>query len=206
LKNQPHMDRQHIKKILHDDDLSQWLLKARDWVRSHLETVVIGLLVISAVIFAVVFFFNGQKKKDLEASTQLSEAHQFFNQAGQVDPAQTVAAYSQAYAKFQAVATAYDGTVQASDAKLGMANAQFAMGKWADAEREYGALDSGDAKDPLAALAAFGRARSLEAQGKAADALTAYLAVSSHYPKGPATGLAEAAAKRLSPPAGPAKH
>jgi len=206
LKNQPHMDRQHIKKILHDEDLAHWLLQGRDWVRSHLESVVIGALVLAALVFGAVFFFNSQAQKDIKANQDLSEAHQVFAQAGTVDAAQVPAAYGQAYAKFQNVASTYEGSVQAQDAKLGMANAQYAMGKAADAEREYGALDSGDVKDPIAALAAFGRARSLELEGKPADALAAYQAAMSRYPDSPALTQALAAVKRLSPPAAGAKN
>ena len=203
MKNQPHIDRRHVKEMLQKDELSEWLMHGRDWVLSHLETVVIGVLVVAAVIFGVVFFINGQAQKDLDASKLLNEAHQIFQQAANVPAEQTQAAFGQAYAKFQAVASTYEGTPQALDAHLGMANAQFAMAKYADAEREYGALDSGDAKDPIAALAAFGKGRALEAEGKAADALTVYQAVVTHYPAGPTKALAEVAAKRLGSPANP---
>jgi hypothetical protein len=80
-----------------------------------------------------------------------------------------------------------------------MANAQFAMGKFAEAQQEYGLLDSGDAKDAIAALAAFGRARALEAQGKVGEALSAYQMVLKTYPLGPGAAQAEGAVKRISP-------
>ena len=196
MKQTPHIDRQHVKQMLHRDELSDSLLKARDWVRSHLETVVIGALVLAAAIFGVVFFVNGQKQKDLEASKLLNEAHQIFLQSGQVAPEQAAAAYGQAYAKFQAVATTYDGSEQAQDARLGMANAQYAMGKFADAEREYSLLDSGKKGDAIGALAAYGKARALEAEAKAADAKNAYKAAAERYPGSAIQALAEAAAKR----------
>jgi predicted negative regulator of RcsB-dependent stress response len=205
LQNQPHIDRQHVKELLHQDPLTEGLLKTRDWVRSHLESVVIGVLVAAAAVFGVVFFINGQAQKDQEASKLLNEAHQVFQQASQAPAEQSAAALGQAYAKFQAVSSAYDGTVQALDARLGMANADFAMGKYPQAQQEYGALDSGKASDPIAAMAAYGAARCLEAQGKAAEALTAYQGGASRYPAGPAKGLEEQAAKRLgAAPAAPA--
>jgi TolA-binding protein len=199
LKDQPHFDRQHVKALLHQDPLTDSLLRARDWVRGHLETVVIVVLVVAALVFGVIFFVNGQAQKDLEASKLLNEAHGIFQQAGQAPEAQVASAYGQAYAKFQAVSTAYEGTPQAQDARLGMANAQFAMGKFAEAQQEYGLLDSGDAKDAIAALAAFGRARALEAQGKVGEALSAYQMVLKTYPLGPGTAQAEGAVKRISP-------
>jgi tetratricopeptide (TPR) repeat protein len=199
LKEQPHFDRQHVKALLHQDPLTDSLLRARDWVRGHLETVVIGVLVAAALVFGVVFFINGQKQKDMEASKLLGEAHQVFQQAGQAPAEQVAAAYGQAYAKFQAVSTAYDGTPQAQDAKLGMANAQFAMGKFVEAQQEYGNLDNGDPKDAIAALASFGRARALEAQSKIGEALSAYQVLLKTYPAGPANAQAQAAIKRISP-------
>ncbi len=195
MKQTPHIDRQHVKELIHRDELAEGLLKARDWIRGHLETVVIGLLVLAAAIFGAVFFINGQKQKSLEAAKLLNEAHQIFLQSGQVSPEQAASAYGQAYAKFQAVATTYDGSPQALDAKLGMANTQYALGKYADAEREYTLLDSGDAKDAIAALAALGKARSLEAQGKAAEAKSAYLAVLARYPGSLVEAQATAATK-----------
>ncbi len=196
MKQTPHIDRQHVKQMIHRDEFTEGLLKARDWIRGHLETVVIGVLVAAALVFGIVFFINGQKQKDLEASKLLNEAHQVFLQSGQVAPEQAAAAYGQAYAKFQAVASTYDGTPQAQDAKLGMANAQYAMGKFDDAARTYGELDSGKNGDAIGALAAFGKARSLEALGKAADAKNAYLAAANRYPGSPIQAQAEAAAKR----------
>jgi hypothetical protein len=80
-----------------------------------------------------------------------------------------------------------------------MANAQFAMGKFAEAQQEYGLLDNGEAKDSIAALAAFGRARALEAQLKLGEALSAYQMALKTYPAGPAAAQAEAAVKRISP-------
>jgi predicted negative regulator of RcsB-dependent stress response len=198
LKNQPHIDRQHVKQLLHQDPMTEWLLKARDWTRSHLETVVIGVLVLAAAVFGVVFFINGQTQKDQEASKLLAEAHQVFEQGSQAPADQSAAVYGQAYAKFQAVSSAYDGSAQAMDAKLGMANAQFALAKYPEAQQEYSALDSGKASDTIGALAAFGKARALEAQGKGAEALAAYNDAASRYPAGPAAAMATDAAKRLS--------
>jgi predicted negative regulator of RcsB-dependent stress response len=197
LQNQPHIDRQHVKELLHQDPLTEGLLKTRDWVRSHLETVVIGVLVAAAAVFGIVFFINGQTQKDQEASKLLAEAHQVFQQAGQAPADQSAAAFGQAYAKFQAVSSAYDGSSQAQDAKLGMANTQFALGKYAQAQQEFAALDSGKAGDPIAAMAAYGLARSLEAQGKGAEAVSAYQSAASRYPTGPAKAMAEEAAKHV---------
>jgi TolA-binding protein len=192
MKPQHPINQRQVKELLHRDELSDWIMNAGTWVKNHLETVVIGALVAAVAVFGIVFFINGQKQKDLEASKLLAEAHQIFQQSGNVPAAQQAGAYSQAYAKFQAVVGAYEGTPQAQDAKLGMANAQFAQGKYAEAEREYAVLDSGDAQDTIGALAAYGKARALEAQGKAVDAQKAYQDAASRYPNGPAQGLVKA--------------
>lgn len=191
------LDRQKLKQVLHRDDLTETLLQARDWAKAHLEAVLIGVLVLAALIFGTQFFLQGQRQKALEASKLLGEAQRLFQQAQTLPAADAAQGFNQAYAKYQAVASTYDGMAQAGAARLGMANALLAQGKAADAEREYQALDSRDAGDPLAALAALGKARALEAQGKAPEALAAYEALPAAYPASAVLGEAEKALARL---------
>lgn len=198
-KNHPY-DRQHLKEVLHRDDMLESLLAARDWAKAHLEAVLIGTLVVAAGIFGAVFFVNSQRQKGLEASKLLAEAQMMFQQSGSMPAGQEIQGYGQAYAKYQAVASSYDGSVQAQAARLGMANALLAQGKAAEAEREYAALDSRDGGDPIAALAGFGKARALEAQGKMADAQVAYAAAAGAYPASAVAGEAAAGADRLKAP------
>lgn len=195
-KNHPY-DRRHLKEVLHRDDMMESVVAARDWVQAHLEAVLIGALVLAAAIFGAIFFVNSQRDKDLQASKLLGEAQMMFQQSGSMPAAQMAQGYGQAYAKYQAVASTYEGTAQASAAHLGMANALLAQGKAPDAEREYAALDSRDAKDPIAALAAYGKARSLEAQGKFPDAQQAYASAASAYPHSAVAQDAQASAERL---------
>jgi len=198
-KNHPY-DRRHLKEVLHRDDMMESLLAARDWAKAHLEAVLIGTLVVAAGIFGAIVFVNSQKKNALDASKLLGEAQQIFQQSGSLPAAQAAGAYSQAYAKYQAVASTYDSTPQAQAARLGMANSLLAQDKAADAEREYAALDSRDAKDPIAALAAYGKARSLEAQGKSSDAQQAYAAAAAAYPQSAVVADALVSAERLKAP------
>lgn len=198
-KNHPY-DRRHLKEVLHRDDMMETVLQARDWAKAHLEAVLIGTLVVAAAIFGAVFFVNSQRQKELEASKLLGEAQMIFQQSGTMPAGQAEQGYGQAYAKYQAVVGSYDGSAQAGPAKLGMANSLLAQGKAADAEREYAALDSRDAKDPLAALAAYGKARALEAQGKLADAQQAYAAAAANYPASAVFKDATASAERLKAP------
>jgi predicted negative regulator of RcsB-dependent stress response len=198
-QNHPY-DRRHLKEVLHRDDMMESLLAARDWAKAHLEAVLIGTLVAAAAVFGAVFFVNGQKQKDLEASKLLAEAQMMFQQSGSMPGEQSAQGYGQAYAKYQAVASTYEGSAQAGAARLGMANAQLAQGKAAEAEREYAALDSRDKEDPIAALAAFGKARALEAQGKLPDAQKAYAAAAEAYPASAIAGEAQTAAGRLGAP------
>jgi TolA-binding protein len=192
-------DRQKLKEVLHRDDLTETLLKARDWAKSHLEAVLIGALVLAALIFGTQFFLQGQRQKDLEASKLLGEAQRIFQQAQGVPAADAPGAFAQAYAKYQAVVSGYEGSAQAQAARLGQANSLLAQGKAADAEREYLALDSRKPADAIGALAALGRARSLEAQGKP-EALKAYEDALAAYPESPAAGEAQAALARLKSP------
>jgi TolA-binding protein len=179
------LDRRHLKEVLHRNEMSDTLLDARDWAKSHLEAVLIGALVLAALVFGTQFFLQGQRQKALEASKALGNAQRTFQQAANLSGAEAAQGYTQAYAAYQAVISTYDGTPQAKAAHLGLANSLLAQGKPQDAEREFAALDNGDAKDPVAGLAAVGRARCLELQGKAAEAQKAYEAALATYPDGP---------------------
>ncbi len=191
------LDRQHLKQVLHRDEISEGFLRARDWAKSHLEAVLIGAMVVAALAFGTHFFIQGQRQKALEASKLLGEAQRLFQQAQTLGPSDAAQGFNQAYAKYQAVVSSYEGTAQAQAARLGQANALLAQGKAAEAEREYAALDSRKADDAVGALAALGRARSLEAQGKPAEAVQAYEQAQGAYPDGPAAAEAQKALARL---------
>lgn len=199
MKDQHPYDRQHLKQVLHRNEVTDSLFQARDWAKGHLEAVLIGALVVAALIFGTHFFLEGRSKTALEASKALAEAQRVFQQAQSQPVADAPAAFAQAYAKYQAVVSGYEGTAEAQAARLGQANSLLAEGKAADAEKEFAALDSRDAKDVIAALAALGRARALEAQGKP-EALKAYEDVLAAYPDSAAVTEATAAAARLKSP------
>lgn len=200
MKDQHPYDRQHLKQVLHRDDLTETLLKARDWAKGHLEAVLIGTLVVAALIFGTQFYLQGRSKTALEASKALAEAQRVFQQAQGLPVAEAPAAFAQAYAKYQQVLSGYEGTPEAQAARLGQANSLLAQGKAAEAEKEFAALDSRDPKDVIGALAGLGRARALEAQGKP-EALKAYEELLAAYPDSAASAEATAAAARLKTPA-----
>ncbi|HTA16614.1 MAG TPA: tetratricopeptide repeat protein [bacterium] len=203
MKNQPHpYDRRHLKQVLHKNEMTDGLVEAVDWAKAHLEAVLIGVLVLAAAVFGAIFFVNGRKAKSLDASMLLNEAQSAFQQAGAAPPSQAASAFGQAYSKYQAITVSYAGTVQAKVAQLGLANADLGLGKGADAEREYAALDSHDPLDSIAALAGLGRARALELEGKPADALTAYGDALRNYPDSVVADEARAAQQRLAKSAG----
>jgi len=198
LKPQPHpYDRQHLKEVLHKNDLVDEMVMLRNWAKAHLEIVLIGVLVVAAGVYGAYFLVNDHKQKGLNASMLLNEAQGLFQQAGSQPAAQALGIYTQAYAKYQAIASTYEGSSQAKAAQLGMANAELGLGKGADAQQAYAVLDSHDATDPIAALAGLGRARALELQGKASDAASAYAAVLTNYPGSAVEGEAQASEKRL---------
>lgn len=188
------LDRRHLKEVLHRNEVTESLYDLRDWAKSHLEAVLIGALVLAAAVFGTQFLLQSQRQKALDASKSLANAQRAFQQASGAEADQAAQAYSQAYAAYQGVASTYEGTEEAKAARLGMANSLLAQGKPEDAAREFAALESGDAKDPIAALAAVGKARCLDLQGKAAEAVQAYQAALAAYPNGPAAGEAQ---KRL---------
>jgi len=190
-------DNRHLKQVLHRNEMLSWMEESQAWVQGHLEAVLIGAVVLAAAGFGAWFFAQGQRQKSLDASKALNEAQSVFQQAGSVPAAQAAQGYNQAYAKYQAVVSGFDGTPQAKAAKLGLANCLLAEGKGAEAEKAFTELDSRDVSDPVAALASYGRARSLELQGKATDAAAAYGQVAQNYPDSAVAGLAQTAAARL---------
>lgn len=194
--NKP-LDRRHLKEVLHRNEMSEWFFQARDWVKGHLETVLISALVAAAAIFGTRFLIQGQRQKALEASKALAAAQRTFQQAVGADASEAGQAFAQAYAAYQGVASTYEGMVEAKVARLGMAHSLLAQGKFEEALRDYTALDSGDATDPVAELAALGKARALEAQGKTAEALQAYQAVLRAYPGGAGEREAQKRLKEL---------
>jgi tetratricopeptide (TPR) repeat protein len=193
-------DHRHLKQVLHRNEMLSGLEEAQAWIQGHLEAVLIGAVVLAAAGFGAWFFVQGQQKKDLDASTALNEAQSVFQQAGGAPASEAAQDFAQAYAKYQAVVSGYDGTPQAKAAKLGLANSLLAEGKAPDAEKAFAEMDSRDASDPLAALAGYGRARSLEMEGKAPDALKAYQDAAAAYPDSAVAPLAVSAAARLQGP------
>ncbi|HTB23215.1 MAG TPA: tetratricopeptide repeat protein [bacterium] len=198
MKTQPHpYDRKHLKEVLHKNEMTDYVVEGLQWAQAHLEVVLITVLLLAAAVFGAVFFINGRKQKSLDASMLLNEAQNAFEQAAAAPPAQATAAFGQAYAKYQAIIESYQGTGQAKAAQLGLANADLAMGKGAQAEDEYAALDSRAAGDSIAALAGLGKARALEVEGKPADALKAYADALNNYPDSAVDDECLAAEKRL---------
>lgn len=196
MKPKPY-DKEHLKQVLHQNELTDELGVIRDWAKAHIEIVLIGALVLAAAAFGTYTFIKGRNQKALDAAMLLNQAQSAFEQAGSQAPAQAAAGYAQARAKYEALADSYEGSVQGKAARLGVANADLALGKGADAEREYAALDGHEAADGIAALAGLGRARALELEGKSADALGAYADVLRNYPGSVVENDAKAAQARL---------
>lgn len=205
MKNRHPYDNQHLKQVLHRNEMLSWLEEAQAWVQQHLEAVLIGVVVLAAAGFGGWFFYQGQQQKSLDASKGLNEAQSVFQQAGSAPAADAAQAYNQAYGKYQAVVSGFDGTPEAKAARLGMANSLLAEGKLSDAEKAFADLDSREASDPIAALAAYGRARSLELEGRPADAAKAYQDAGADYPDSAVAALAVSAAARLQGSSSPAK-
>jgi tetratricopeptide (TPR) repeat protein len=198
-------DHQHLKKVLHRNEMLSGLEEAQAWVQGHLEAVLIGVVVLAATGFGGWFFYQGQQQKALDAAKALNEAQSVFQQAGSAPAAESAQDFNQAYAKYQSIVTSYDGTPQAKVAKLGLANSLLAEGKAADAEKAYAELDSRDASDPIAALASYGRAHALEFEGKAPEAAKAYQDAAANYPDSAVAAVALSMSARLQGPSSAAK-
>ncbi len=170
-----------MKEALHRNELVSWLTTASEWTKAHLENVLIVGVAVVVLIFGGLYWFSSQAEKRVDASRQLEEAQTVLAQVDSRSAAETAQIASQAYAKFQAIVAG--GTPQSAVARLGMAAASFAMGRFDDARKDYEAfLGAEGDKHVLAPLAALGVATCLEALGKSAEANTQYLGVAKRFP------------------------
>lgn len=161
---------EEVKEVLHRDELGLAMEKGAAWVRSHVENVVIGAVVLAAAVFGLRYYLSSREERALEAAKLLAEAEQLYQRAGSLDAAAAPSAFTQAYAKYQGVAQSYEGTPQAFAGRLGMANALFSQGKFDEALREYQALAADKGAGSIAAIAGAGAAACEKAKGQSAAA------------------------------------
>ena len=173
-----------IEAAIKRDELRDFIGEAQHWVKSHLENVLIGLVVLALLIFGGVYLMNSRADDAIKASIQLSAADQQFSRALSSGDAQ---AFDQAKAGYDQVRAGFDGRPEAAAAELGLANIAFSQGKLDDAKSAYERFIASHSSSPLEPLASSSLAATLEAMNKPKEAADAYLALASRRPTGAVT-------------------
>lgn len=175
-----------IEAAIKRDELRDFFDEAGDWVKSHLENVLIGLVLAALLAFGAVYLAKSRHEDTIKASVQLASAEQQFARAeGSGDPS----AYDAAKAGYEQVKAGFQGKDEAVAAELGLANLAFAQGKIDDARGAFEQFVANHGSSALAPLAQSGQAACLEASGKLKEAADAYLALGQKTPISAVTAL-----------------
>jgi predicted negative regulator of RcsB-dependent stress response len=153
-------------------DLEDRAESAMEWTRRNAKPVGAAVLVIAAVVAIWLVYDKTQATKNARAQQALSSARQTYA-LGNLPLART---------DLQAIATRYDGTSAAKEAKVLIAQIAYDQGK---PEEGLAALKDASASGPLAATVIAMRAAGLEQEKKFEDAAKAYLDAADHAPTTP---------------------
>jgi predicted negative regulator of RcsB-dependent stress response len=175
-----------IEAAIKRDELREFLEMSQEWVKQHLENVLIGAVVFALLAFGGVYLLKSRSDDAIKASIQLSSADQQFSRAASSGES---SAFDSAKAAYEQVRSGYPGKDSAIAAELGLANLLFAQGNLKDAEPAFRKFVSDHADSPLAPLAASAQAACLEASGKIKEAADAYLALAQKAPYSAVTAL-----------------
>ncbi len=188
---------EEIKQLTKRNEMSYWLHETGVWVKGHLEAVIIGAVVVGVGIFGGYYFLSNQREARDKAAMDLysaaSQAQRAKSSAPLFDP-QALAGLGAAY---QALATGQAGLPAGIAAELGLADLEYASGRFEAASLAYEKFAAANPDSLLTPLALEGKAACLEAQGKHADALAAYLNLATKPGQAPNRALILLSAARV---------
>ena len=142
------------------------------WLEVNKKKVAIAAVALVVVGFGIATVRHLRTQKEVNASGQLLALRATLNPATNAVPPQPSA--------FLKIAEDFSGTSASERARLLAATALFTEGKYADAEREFGAFTKNYADSLWVGTAAYGVAAAQEAQNKP-DALASYQNVATVY-------------------------
>ncbi len=175
-----------------ESDITQsegfWKLWA--WFEKNKKQVIYGAVAASVVALIVWYFVWRAHERQVEAGEALSKV----NIGQMMTPSGATQDFSQAYLK---VAADHAGSAAAERALLLAGGNLFTLGKFAEAQTQFGRFIREYGGSPLLPQAKLGMAASLESQGKTNDALNAYKEVAERYPNASATPQSKFALARL---------
>ncbi|MES2202555.1 MAG: tetratricopeptide repeat protein [candidate division FCPU426 bacterium] len=171
-----------IEQAIKRDEFRDFLEGAGHWARNHVESVVIGAVLIAALAFGGVYYLKTRNESAGKASMQLASAENQFQRSLSGGP--NAANYaSAAGAAFQSIKSEFDASPAGIQAELGLANVAFESGKIDEARQSYEAFVRAHSDSLLAPFAFAASAACLEALNKPSEAAEIYMSLPAKYPK-----------------------
>ena len=176
-----------LREAIKRNDLEVGIHDSLEWIKSHLENVLIAVVLIVVGVVLVPYYLASQDSQNAEAALQLRAANAEFQNAVQGGGTE---ALRQARSKFQAVSASYSGSAQAAQAALGAASSDLALGELDQASANFQGFWSQYGENHiLAPMAIAGLARVMEGKGQYAQAAEQYLKVDGRSPQAPNLGI-----------------
>ncbi|MDA0337344.1 MAG: tetratricopeptide repeat protein [bacterium] len=169
------------KAELEEDEFLEWVLRSIEYLKTHAQLIVGGVVGIVAVI-AIVSFMQTQRGEASERAAALLFEATIADRSGQVDQVIRIG---------QQLVDTYAGTSAAAQGMVLLGNRYFTLGRYADAERLYHQyLDAHGDLDALTYAAVTGLAACREAKGDLEGAARDYVAYADNHPVSPPSALA----------------
>jgi len=185
-----HYSNQRIKQAIKRNEFAEALEKINDYVRGHLEQVIVVGALVVLVGALVPYWMHSRADREAKAGNLLAEAQHVFSSPAADEGGSTYGGgyataqekYSQASSRFREITSGYGGTQAALAALVGAAQCDLRLGKPDQAAQAFKAFADAHASHPLAPVAAAGAAYCLESQGKLAEAAAAFSAAAAKWP------------------------
>lgn len=172
-----HFSNAKIKKELKRNELIEAWEQGSEWVRGHLEVVIVAAVAVVLVAVVVPLWAKGRTEREAKAAQMLMEIGRQYDTpagdeggAGYGGPATAREKYTQVQTRYRELATSYPSSASAVLAELGVVHCDLRMGDAAKAEAGYRDFLGKRGGSPYAGYASAGLGQALVLQGKPADA------------------------------------
>ena len=190
------LSNRELRAAIKRNELEEVLDGTGEWIKSHLENVLIGVVLVVVGVVLVPYWMGSRAEQASQAATQLRAAQQEYQRAFAAAGGQAEA-LNQARSKFQAVSSSFPGSIAAAQAALGVAQVDLALGQWDQALANFQnfLVEFGEDHE-LAPLAVEGKAQSYEGRGEYEQAASEYLSLDGRDLQAPNLGLSLLGAAR----------
>ncbi len=168
------------KRELKQDALVTTYVKATTFYEQNKRSISIGITVLVVAVIAVVVFVRNRNENNERAMTQLSEIHQYYDN-GQYQTA-IDGMPERNIAGLKSIVDNYGNTAAGDLARFYLADAEFQLGKYDDALRDF--QEFGSSYSLLAESRLTGIGGCYEAKGMYREAAESYEKAAAENPKG----------------------